>query len=58
MNIYEYIYIHIHIYIVSVSQELKLIFRDLMPEMLLSQKHRKHMGPILNVSVLMTFRLH
>jgi len=38
-----------------VSQELTSVFRDLIPELMLSQKRHIHMGPIHNGSAVMSF---
>jgi hypothetical protein len=37
------------------SQEIRSIFRDLIPELMLSQKHVIHMGPIRNGSGVVRF---
>ena len=37
------------------SQELRSLFRDLIPELILSQKIHIHMGPIRSVSGIMIF---
>ena len=37
------------------SQELRSVFQDLIPELMLSQKHHIHMGPIRNSSVVVRF---
>ena len=50
------IYIYIYIYIYRVSQELRSLIRDLIPELILSQKCHKHTwGPIRNGSGVMGF---
>ena len=36
-------------------QELRSLFRDLIPELILSQKRHMHMGPIRKDSVVMSF---
>jgi hypothetical protein len=41
-------------YIYRVSQELRAIFRDLIPELMLSQKCHIHMGPFRNGSGVMS----
>jgi len=38
-----------------VSQELKSLLRDLIPDLILSQKRHMHMGPIRNGSEVMSF---
>jgi hypothetical protein len=38
-----------------VSQELRSIFWDLIPELMLSEKHHTHMGPIHNGSGVVSF---
>jgi len=38
-----------------VSQDLRAILQDLIPELMLSQKHHIHMGPIGNSSGVMRF---
>ena len=43
--------------IYRVSQELRSLLRDLIPELILSQKRHIHMGPIRNGSGVM-YRLH
>jgi len=66
--VYIYIYIHTHIYTythwdilyihiyIQVAQELRSLFRDLIPELILSQKViHTHMGPIRNGSGVMSF---
>ena len=47
--------VRIYIYIYRVSQELRLILRDLIPELMLSQTHHIHVGPIRKVSEVMSF---
>jgi hypothetical protein len=37
------------------SQELRSLFRDLIPELILSQKRQIHMGPIRNGSGVLSF---
>jgi len=51
---YLYIYIYIYIYI-YMSQELRSLLRDLIPEPILSQKRHTHRGPIGNGSGVMSF---
>ena len=57
MYVYIYIYISlcVWVYIYRVSQELKSLFRDLIPELILSKKRHIHMGPIHNISGVMSF---
>jgi hypothetical protein len=43
------------IIIYRVSQVLRSVFRDLIPELMLSQKRHIHMGPIRNGSGVMRF---
>jgi hypothetical protein len=38
-----------------VSQDLRAILKDLIPELMLSQKHHIHIGPICNGSGVMSF---
>jgi len=38
-----------------VSQELRSLLRDLIPELIMSQKRHTHMGPIRNGSGVMSF---
>jgi len=55
---YVYIYIHtqyIYIYIYRVFQELESLLRDLISELILSQKDHIHKSPIRNGSGVMTF---
>jgi len=47
--------IMIYMYIYRVSQELRSLFRDLIPELILSQKRHIHMGQIRNCSGVMSF---
>jgi hypothetical protein len=42
---------------IQVSQELRAILRDLIPELMLSKKHHIHVGPIRNGSGVMRFEL-
>ena len=42
-----------HIY--RVPQELRPLLRDLIPELILSQKRHTHMGAIRNISEVMSF---
>jgi len=44
-----------YIVIYRLSQELRTILRDLIPELMLSQKRHKHTGPIRNHSGVMSF---
>ena len=44
-----------YICIYRVSQELRSLIRVLIPELILSQKHHIHMGPIGNGSGVMSF---
>jgi hypothetical protein len=63
IHAYMYTYIHTHmctyIYIClglyRVSQELRSLLRDLIPELILSHKHHIHMGTIRNGSGVMSF---
>jgi len=44
-----------YVYIYRVSQELRSLLRDLIPELILSQKRHIHMGVIGNDSGVMSF---
>ena len=41
--------------VLQVSQELRSLFRHLIPQLILSQKRHIHTGPIRNVSGVMSF---
>ena len=45
-----------YVYIYRVSQELRSLLRDLIPELIVSQKHHIHMGQILKGSGVMRFQ--
>jgi len=42
-------------FLYRMSQELRSLLQDLIPELILSQKHHTHMGPIGNGSGVMSF---
>jgi len=55
MCVYIYMYIYIYTYIHRVSQEIKSLLRDLIPELIMSQERHIHMGPIHNGSGVTSF---
>ena len=51
----QHVCVYIYIYICRVSQELRSLLQDLIPELILGQKCHKHMGPIHNCSGFKSF---
>jgi hypothetical protein len=55
-DMYHYVPETNHIFrVYRVSHELRSVFQDLIPELMLSPKHHTHMGPIRNGSGVTSF---